>query len=230
MDESGQLVSTMAKHFTPKEARAVLEQSRRLLDDEPIKDKQSVPEPPPLVIETQEQRWYREANEDIARREAAAAERRAAEQAAADLRNATQRAADSALESRVASLEERVASLESQISQLASGSIEFSNATVTALRGVQDSAAELGRLLKKLQVTHAREVDSLRARLTSSELIHQKEVSLFGKQLDDVRREAAALNDQREREQDSAKFEIINSNIIEMHRAVVALRAREGDG
>jgi hypothetical protein len=207
----------MPKHFTTKEARAVLEQSRRLLEDEPCE-----PKPPPFEVKFEDpmDRWRREADEAAAARVAADAERRAAEQAAADQRNAAaKRASDLALAERMA-LEKRVADLENQVTELARGTMGFSDAATTGLRRLENFATKLDHILEKLKATHTRELDHLRTRLAANEALHGREVALLGRQLDDARKEVQAITAQHERKQYHADLVMTGNNVVELLQGV----------
>jgi hypothetical protein len=207
----------MAKHFTTKEARAVLEQSRRLLEDEPCE-----PKPPPFEVKFEDalEKWKREADEAAAQRAAADAERAAAEQARADQRNAAvKQASDAAFAERIA-LEKRVADLENQVAELSAAAMGFSDAATTGLHRLENFAHKLDNILEKLKTTHARELDHLRSRLAANEALHGREVALLGRQLDDARKEVAAITAQHERKQDRDDIVATGNNVIALLQGV----------
>jgi hypothetical protein len=130
------------KHFTFAERRAILEKSRRLLDDD---EHQLVPTPPvKITFEDPMDKWRREANEIAAQRAAADAERRAAEQAAADQRNAAVKQASAAALAANMALEQRVADLENQVHELSAATMGFSDAATTGLHRLEPISKLLG--------------------------------------------------------------------------------------
>jgi hypothetical protein len=146
VDEFGQLVSTMSR-FTDAERAEILRQARETLGrrDEPPAPRATAPEPPPLVIETREERWRREANEDIVQREAADAERR--RQAEADERR---RGADWwALINR--HIDERFAEQQERFNDLARAAAEFSDTVAQSLDRLDALCAQLNTKFVELR-------------------------------------------------------------------------------
>jgi hypothetical protein len=187
----------MTMSFDEHEKAQILRTSRQLLRD---RDKPPgappSPEPPPLVIETEEERWRREANEAIAQR---AAERRRQERASE--RIIRKQASDLALEARVAALEERMDAIEQAISgfnDVADGAAQFSSATVERLQELAGLANKVDGTLTTMRAVHRREVDALRDRLAGSEAMHARETAMLVKELNDARREIDRRADVRE--------------------------------
>ena len=199
---------------SPEAVAAALREAHRHLRDEPKPppDKQFVPEPPPLVIETQEQRWYRKANEDIARREAADALRRRQERE--DDRARAQVLA--ANDVRLAELERRLAVAEASmvtIDEFASGTAKFSDAVTSKLREFETLTAKLEATLTTLKHAHERECRALRDRLAASGATHSRETALLTRQLGDAQRELDRRADVREHARTRMQIAGVNENL-----------------
>jgi hypothetical protein len=190
----------MTMSFSEHEKAQILRTSRRILRD---KDKPPgappSPEPLPLVIETEEQRWRREA-EDFERQRTA--ERRRQERASSD-RIITKQANDLALEARVSALEERVDAIEQAVSGfngLAEGAAQFSDAVSEKMHALEALTARLDLTLEQLRGAHKHECDALRAQVTAAETAHTREMGLVTKQLADAQRSLDQREHRRDRE------------------------------
>jgi hypothetical protein len=198
-----------------------------LRDDAPRElDKQSVPEPPPIQFRDPLEVWRAEADEASRRRELADAERHRQERKAEAARLHVKQASELAIEARLASLEERVGDLETELAQLAGGSLAFSEAATSGINKMHTLAAKLESTLTTLKFTHERECKYLRDRLADSEAMRARETALTSRQLSEAQRTIDRLT---EREVTHSELEVVNSNVVELHRATIAARAADGD-
>jgi chromosome segregation ATPase len=138
--------------YTPEQIAAIYAESRRLLEDEPNEPPataapmREVPIPEP---EDAMDRWRREAAEADARRAAAKAELRRAEDDLARSRSAVARIVE--LERRCAELEQNVANANAVMNELAQGAEAFARAVDEGLLRMEKKLGELGGKLVELR-------------------------------------------------------------------------------
>src|SRR5262249_38772889 len=93
---------------------------------------------------------------------------------------------------------------------------------------IDNKLAGLQALLKRLSdgettmlAKHEREYARLRDEFASERAMHGRELGLITKQLTETQAALARADDRRERAHDRAEREIINNNIVELHRAII---------
>jgi hypothetical protein len=131
--------------FSDQEKAAIFRRSRELLERDGVPSTPPpTPESPPLVFESEMDRWRREADEFEQKRAAAKAALRREER---DIAHAH------TLEARIAELEQRVAAVEQRddVAEFAKASAEFSDKTLQALDRLEQLCAELSGKLTELR-------------------------------------------------------------------------------
>src|SRR5262249_45750565 len=180
---------------------------------------------PPLVIESEMDRYRREAEDFERKRAAFKAERRAEERAVEDLR----RADANDLEDRVSGLEERMDAVEALVTELARSTVAFSDA-------VDSKLADLSSVLTKIRDgentmlgKHEREYARLRDEFASERSIHARELALVSKQLAECEAALARADDRREHKRDREQFaKVGEATVIELQALRRDLAERGG--
>jgi hypothetical protein len=120
----------------------------------------------------------------------------------------------SALEDRVGSIAEALAGLDT----LANGTMQFSNAVTDKLEGLVTLANKVDAAVTTIRAVHAREVDSLRVRLASSEVMHGREVAMLSRQLSDTQHALDQVCNRHERARDNKRAaEATEAVVLQLH-------------
>jgi hypothetical protein len=218
--------------FTDAERASILEQSRKILADEPP----ARPEPAPREVRIEfepvdpVQLWREQADEaDRVRADHATRMRREEREERVAMRT---RQNSAELEQRLDALEDRVSAIEQHLAgfdALANGAAQFSSAAATKLNSLAALTERLDKTLEQMREVHRREVDALCDRLASSEALHTRETVLLTKQLADAQREIDARANLREHVRTRMEVAGVNENlenVVALVREDIAARKR----
>jgi hypothetical protein len=188
--------------YTPEQARAVYEQSMRLLADAPPREASPPPREVQIPEEDAVERWKREANELEAERAATKCEMR--RQHERDMQR-RQNDAMAPLSERMDALEERVSAIEQALAgldALANGSATFSTAVTEKLNKLDALTAKVDTALSELRGRQKSELDALHTKHTAEAQMRARELIAATREMAEVRSAIARLDSQREREFD----------------------------